>query len=130
MFFLGVLVWLKLFARFIGDTPKALEILSDILQNPKIDENAVEYERSVILREMQEIESQEVSLVLNLRRKCCLFLCDFHSTQEELIMDHLHAVAYQGHPLGYTILGPKVLKSDCVISKSFYRVVSALLGKY
>ena len=25
---------------------------------------------------------------------------------EEVIFDHLHATAYQGTPLGYTILGP------------------------
>lgn len=65
--------------------PKAVDILSDILQNAKFDANAVDYERSVILREMEEIESIE----------------------EEVIMDHLHSVAFQGHPLGLTILGPR-----------------------
>lgn len=37
------------------DLPKAVEILSDILQNSKMDNGAVERERGVILREMQEV---------------------------------------------------------------------------
>ena len=44
----------------------------------------IERERGVILREMQEVE-------MNL---------------QEVVFDHLHAVAYQGTPLGRTILGP------------------------
>lgn len=39
------------------DVPKAVEILADILQNSKMDEAAVERERGVILREMQEVRS-------------------------------------------------------------------------
>ncbi len=39
------------------DVDKAIHILSDILQNSDIDEQAVERERSVILREMQEVHS-------------------------------------------------------------------------
>lgn len=39
---------------------------------------------------------------------------------EEVIMDHLHSVAFQGHPLGYTILGPtnniKSLKRSDLVS--------------
>ena len=35
--------------------PKAVEILSDILQNSRLDEAAIERERDVILREMQEV---------------------------------------------------------------------------
>jgi processing peptidase subunit beta len=70
---------------FKQDAPRALDILSDILQNAKFNEDAIDYERSVILREMEEIEAVE----------------------EETIMDHLHSVAFQGHPLGLTILGPK-----------------------
>ena len=50
----------------------------------------IERERGVILREMQEVE-------MNL---------------QEVVFDHLHAVAYQGTPLGRTILGPtKNIKS-------------------
>lgn len=66
------------------DVPKAVEILSDIIQNSKLGESEIERERSVILREMQEVES-------NL---------------QEVVFDHLHATAYQGTPLGQTILGP------------------------
>lgn len=40
-----------------GDVPKAVQILSDILQNSDLDEQAIERERNVILREMQEVRS-------------------------------------------------------------------------
>ena len=66
------------------DMPKAVEILSDIIQNSKLGEAEIERERSVILREMQEIET-------NL---------------QEVVFDHLHSIAYQQTPLGMTILGP------------------------
>lgn len=66
------------------DVPKAVEILADIIQNSKLGEAEIERERGVILREMQEVES-------NL---------------QEVVFDHLHATAYQGTPLGQTILGP------------------------
>jgi processing peptidase subunit beta len=59
------------------DVGKSIEILSDILQNSKLGEPEIERERGVILREMQEVET-------NL----------------------LHSTAYQGTPLGRTILGP------------------------
>lgn len=66
------------------DVPKAIEILSDIVQNAKLGEQEIERERGVILREMQEVES-------NL---------------QEVVFDHLRAIAYQGTPLANTILGP------------------------
>lgn len=66
------------------DIPKAVEILSDIVQNAKLGSNEIERERGVILREMQEVES-------NL---------------QEVVFDHLHSVAYQGTSLANTILGP------------------------
>ncbi|XP_059099097.1 mitochondrial-processing peptidase subunit beta-like [Tigriopus californicus] len=73
-----------------GDVGHAVEILSDILQNSKFDEQAIERERGVILREMQEVE-------MNL---------------QEVVFDYLHSVAFQGTPLGRTILGPtKNIKS-------------------
>ena len=72
------------------DVPKAVEILGDIIQNSKLGEAEIERERGVILREMQEVES-------NL---------------QEVVFDHLHATAFQGTPLGNTILGPtKNIKS-------------------
>jgi len=69
---------------FSKDIEKAVEVLSDIIQNSTLGEQEIERERGVILREMQEIET-------NL---------------QEVIFDHLHATAFQGTPLGRTILGP------------------------
>lgn len=66
------------------DVPKAVEILSDIIQNSKLGESEIDRERNVILREMQEVET-------NL---------------QEVVFDHLHSTAYQGTSLGMTILGP------------------------
>ena len=68
---------------FKEDVPKAVEILSDILLNSKLDEAAIERERGVILREMEEVNKND----------------------EELVFDHLHATAFQGTGLGRTILG-------------------------
>ena len=45
-------------------------------EEAKLDANAVERERDVILREQQEVEKQH----------------------EEVVFDHLHAVAFQGQP--------------------------------
>merc|ERR1712212_313730 len=73
-----------------SDLGNAVEILSDILTNSTFGQQEIERERGVILREMQEVE-------MNL---------------QEGVFDHLHAVAYQGTPLGRTILGPaKNIKS-------------------
>lgn len=66
-----------------ADVGKAVDVLADILQNSSLSESAVERERDVILREMQEVESMP----------------------EEVIFDHLHATAFQWTPLGRTILG-------------------------
>ncbi|OQS01036.1 mitochondrial-processing peptidase subunit beta [Achlya hypogyna] len=68
---------------FKKDVPQALDILSDILQNSKLDEAAIERERDVILREMEEVNKQ----------------------QEEVIFDRLHETAFMGNGLGRTILG-------------------------
>ncbi|KAH9046676.1 Metalloenzyme, LuxS/M16 peptidase-like protein [Lactarius hengduanensis] len=70
---------------FRKDVPQAVDIISDILQNSKLDSGAIERERDVIVREQQEVDKQ----------------------YEEVVFDHLHAVAYQGQALGRTILGPK-----------------------
>ncbi|KAI4339672.1 hypothetical protein MLD38_024587 [Melastoma candidum] len=66
------------------DVNQALDILADILQNSRFEENRITRERDVILREMEEVEGQT----------------------EEVIFDHLHATAFQYSPLGRTILGP------------------------
>ena len=64
---------------------RSVDILSDILQNSKLDPAAIERERDVILREQEEVDKQ----------------------LDEVVFDHLHATAYQHQPLGRTILGPK-----------------------
>ncbi|MGH0127861.1 UNVERIFIED_CONTAM: hypothetical protein FKN15_032530 [Acipenser sinensis] len=69
---------------FSKDLPRALEILADIVQNSTLGEAEIERERGVILREMQEVET-------NL---------------QEVVFDYLHATAYQATALGRTILGP------------------------
>ncbi|EOA30245.1 hypothetical protein CARUB_v10013366mg [Capsella rubella] len=63
---------------------QALDVLADILQNSKFEEDRINRERDVILREMQEVEGQT----------------------DEVVLDHLHATAFQYTPLGRTILGP------------------------
>lgn len=72
----------KVFKR---DVPRAMEILSDILQNSVFDETAMNRERDVILREMIEVNKQ----------------------YEEVILDHLHETAFMNTGLGRTILGPE-----------------------
>lgn len=59
---------------FRKDVPKAVNIISDILQNSKLETSAIERERDVILREQQEVDKQ----------------------LEEVVLDHLHAVAFSG----------------------------------
>jgi mitochondrial-processing peptidase subunit beta len=68
-----------------NDVPAMVDILSDILQNSKLEPSAIERERDVILREQQEVDKQ----------------------LEEVVFDHLHATAFQTQPLGRTILGPR-----------------------
>lgn len=70
---------------FRQDVPQAVDIISDILQNSKLEASKMERERDVILREQVEVDKQH----------------------EEVVFDHLHAVAFQGQPLGRTILGPR-----------------------
>ncbi|KUJ24240.1 mitochondrial processing peptidase beta subunit mitochondrial precursor [Mollisia scopiformis] len=69
---------------FNADVPATVNILSDILTNSKLEPQAIERERDVILRESEEVDKQ----------------------LEEVVFDHLHATAFQGQPLGRTILGP------------------------
>ena len=69
---------------FKSDVPQAMDILGDILNNALYEESAIERERGVILREMEEVNKQP----------------------EEVIFDMLHETAYQKQGLGQTILGP------------------------
>lgn len=70
---------------FKKDVPLAVDILSDILLNSKFEPAAIENERSTILREMEEVNKDE----------------------HEVVFDLLHSAAFQGTPLGRTILGPE-----------------------
>ena len=72
----------KVFKRDVG---RAVEILSDILLSSNLSPDAIEREREVILREMEEVNKMN----------------------EELVLDHLHETAFQGTGLGRTILGPE-----------------------
>jgi len=70
---------------FKGDVEKAVDILSDILQNSKMEDKAVATECGVILREEEEVAKSE----------------------EEVTFDRLHSMAYQGSPLDKVILGSR-----------------------
>jgi processing peptidase subunit beta len=70
---------------FKQDVPRAVEILSDIIQNSLYSEENIEAERSTILREMEEVNQDN----------------------SEVIFDHLHGIAFQGSGLARTILGPE-----------------------
>jgi mitochondrial-processing peptidase subunit beta len=90
---------------FKQDIEKSMDILSDILLHSELARGSVERERSVIVREMEEVSMQ----------------------YEEVIMDHLHEAAYSASGLGMTILGPEVnintLKQQQVIYIYIYMIV-------
>lgn len=89
---------------FSKDLEQSVDILADIIQNSNFGEEEIERERGVILREMQEVET-------NL---------------QEVVFDHLHATAYQGTPLGRTILGP----TENIKSISRKDIVNYIEGHY
>ena len=66
---------------FDKDIPGAVDILSDILQNSKLDASAIERERDVILREQEEVDKQ----------------------LEEVVFDHLHQTAFQRESILCTV---------------------------
>lgn len=65
-------------------TLPAVDILSDILLHSSLDKKDVDAERSVIIREMEEVAQNF----------------------QEVVFDILHSRVFEGNPLGYTILGP------------------------
>jgi len=82
------------------DVGSSLEILSDIVSNNTFGEAEVEREKGVILREMQEGEMDLKAVTL----------------------DHLHSVAFQGTPLGRTVVGPsKNVKSISAADLADYK---------
>lgn len=62
----------------------AVELLSEVVQNCSLSEAEIEQQRGVVLRELEEVES-------NLQDVC---------------LDLLHATAFQGTPLGHSVMGP------------------------
>ncbi|GAA99099.1 uncharacterized protein L969DRAFT_103147 [Mixia osmundae IAM 14324] len=80
---------------FRSDAPQMVDLIADMLLSSKLEESAIERERDVILRESQEVDNDLM----------------------EVVFDNLHSIAFQGQPLGQTILGPKesilsIQKSD------------------
>ena len=68
-----------------GDLKQGVDILADVVQNSTLSPRAIEEERGVILREMEEVEK----------------------SMEEVLLDRLHLTSFRDCPLGYTILGPE-----------------------
>ncbi|XP_037535182.1 cytochrome b-c1 complex subunit 1, mitochondrial-like [Nematolebias whitei] len=66
------------------DLPKAVELLSEVVQNCSLNEADIEQQRNVVLHELEEAEGN----------------------QQEVCLDLLHATAYQGTPLGQSVMGP------------------------
>ncbi len=67
------------------DLPRALDVLTDLVQNPVLREGDLELERKVILEEISTVED----------------------TPDDLVFD-LHAeTLWPGHPYGYSILGTR-----------------------
>lgn len=74
------------FARaFRNDVSAAVDLVADIIQNPNIDTYAMDRERDVILKEMEEVDLQHT----------------------ELVFDKLHQMAFRGTSLGRSIIGPE-----------------------
>lgn len=62
-----------------------IDVLSDLLTKSKLDPKAIENEKHVILQESDEVDKM----------------------YDEVVFDHLHAVAFKNQDLGRTILGPR-----------------------
>lgn len=69
------------------DVNQNIDILSDLLTKSKLEKRAIENERHVILQESDEVDKM----------------------YDEVVFDHLHAVAFKNQDLGRTILGPREL---------------------
>ena len=61
----------------------AVDVLSDLLQNPLFDKNDIELEKQVVLAEMAGAQDEP----------------------EEMVFDHFYKNVYPRHPLGYFIYG-------------------------
>ncbi|KAI3730712.1 hypothetical protein L1987_61887 [Smallanthus sonchifolius] len=107
------------------DVPKALDILSDMLQNSTFDEKLIKDERNTIMDELLEhgccclVTTIAVSTDRQQHGCCCSVITDdsvpadaqqFHSEviaqADDLIFIRLQETAFQHTPLGRTVLGP------------------------
>ena len=79
------------YARVLkADVPLALDVLSDILSEPAFDPGELVREQNVIVQEIGACED----------------------TPDDLVFDHLQAVAFPGQPVGRSILGtPQTVRS-------------------
>uniref|UniRef100_A0A673INJ1 Mitochondrial-processing peptidase subunit beta n=1 Tax=Sinocyclocheilus rhinocerous TaxID=307959 RepID=A0A673INJ1_9TELE len=66
------------------DLPKAVELLAEVVQSSSLSEADIEQQRSVVLRELEEVQG----------------------SLQDVCLDLLHATAFQGTPLGHSVLGP------------------------
>lgn len=68
------------YAKVMGkDVGKAVDILSDILLNSNLDERAINRERDVILREMEEVRNV-TECIASLQQTGVRDWCNNHST--------------------------------------------------
>ncbi|XP_026853431.2 cytochrome b-c1 complex subunit 1, mitochondrial [Electrophorus electricus] len=66
------------------DLPKAVELLSEVVQSSSLSEAEIEQQRGVVLRELEEVEG----------------------SLSDVCLDLLHSTAFQGTPLSHSVLGP------------------------
>lgn len=93
------------FAKILNkDLPKAADLLSDIFMNSKFDPKEMEKEKLVVLQEIKMVED----------------------TPDDLIHDLFAERFWEGHPLGWSILGP----AETIQSMSRERVLSYFKEKY
>ncbi len=80
----SVTISLLVVTNQVSTVSSAVELLSEVVQSCSLNEAEIEQQRSVVLRELEEVEG-------NLQDVC---------------LDLLHATAFQGTPLGHSVLGP------------------------
>ncbi|KAJ8370688.1 hypothetical protein SKAU_G00107160 [Synaphobranchus kaupii] len=66
------------------DMPRAVELLSEVVQSPALNASDLEQQRAVVLKELEEVQG----------------------SLQDVCLDVLHATAYQGTSLGHSVLGP------------------------
>lgn len=66
------------------DVPKTVEIIADALTNAKFEDAAIDAQRKAVIAQAD----------------------DANKSYKDIVLDHLHAVAFQGQPLGQNITGP------------------------